>query len=267
MGVTVSVHHDFVLCLQDPSETKPREQEIAKPESQNPGENRDNQVERFQADDDEAVDEGIDDMIAQISSEDSGYEPSSNEPSRSIPPSNDSARPNTPTETDPPPQQSPISNDNKNDLPKDELEDDSDKIQEVNDANRSEVIDNFSDMDPDRNPEYSDEESGGPGAPMRRAAASQRLNDEDQEQPQQIYVPTTGGGAPWQQDMETGYWFPEGYTEDQKQAMIELQQMRLDLAYTGEFVSSDYQIVSPVGHLHLWFDSETQLQNQMSDMV
>ncbi len=179
-------------------------------------------------------------MIAQISSEDSGYEPSSNEPSRSIPPSNESARPNTPTETEPPLQQLPVSNinDNQNDLaPEEDLpkdEDENDKIQEVNDANRSEVIDNFSDMDPDRNQEYSDEESGGPGAPMRRAQPSQQLNAEDQEQPQQIYVPTTGGGAPWQQDMETGYWFPEGYTEDQKQAMIELQQMRLDLAYTGK---------------------------------
>ena len=76
-------------------------------------------------------------------------------------------------------------------------------------------------------------------APMRRSQGYNNLNGDAEDQ-RELYVnsrsPDSDGQSPtWATD-EDGYHFPEGFSEDQQQAMAELQQLRLDLNYAGELL-------------------------------
>ena len=77
-------------------------------------------------------------------------------------------------------------------------------------------------------------------APMRRSLGYNNLNGDSEDQ-RKLYANNENPVSPnpegqslnWTTD-EDGYYFPEGFSEDQKQAMAELQQLRLDLNYAGE---------------------------------
>ena len=78
------------------------------------------------------------------------------------------------------------------------------------------------------------------GSPIKRSHGYDNLNGNTEDQ-QEVYVngyvaasPDSEGQSPtWAAD-QNGYDFPDGFSEDQKQAMAELQQLRLDLDYAGE---------------------------------
>lgn len=95
------------------------------------------------------------------------------------------------------------------------------------------------------------------GSPIRRSQGYDSLNGDADDQ-RELYVnnehsvsPEPEGQSPsWASD-ENGYDFPEGFSEDQQQAMTELQQLRLDLNYAGKKSSFLRQLSLYINFLNL----------------
>ena len=85
-----------------------------------------------------------------------------------------------------------------------------------------------------------DEQDYEADSPIRRSYGYNNLNGNAEDQ-QAVYIngdvavsPDSEGQSPTWAAEQNGYDFPDGFSEDQKQAMAELQQLRLDLDYAGE---------------------------------